>query len=113
MVQDGYFDCNLEGLMGWEESLLCIDQRPETRSLDAAQLLTPIPRVSGGQELSCPSLRQWLLRAYYVVPLYLFRHLFKDLLSTYCVLGTMLVAGDTTVNKTDIIPLPSRSSHSS
>lgn len=37
----------------------------------------------------------------------------KDLLSTYCVLGTMLVAGDTTVNRTDTIPLPSWSSHSS
>ena len=40
-----------------------------------------------------------------MAPLYLFRHLFnKDLLSIYCVLGTMLVAGDTMVNKTDTDP---------
>lgn len=58
VIHDGYCDCNLEGLVEWEESLLCIDQRPETRGPDAAQLLTPIPRVSGGQEFSCPSLRQ-------------------------------------------------------
>ena len=61
VIHDGYYDCNLEGLVEWEESLLCIDQRPETRGPDAAQLLTPIPRVSGGQEFSCSSLRQILL----------------------------------------------------
>ena len=94
VIHDGYYDCNLEGLVEWEESLLCIDQRPETRGPDAAQLLTPIPRVSGGQEFSCSSLRQILLSSYYVAPLYLFRHLFnKDLLSTYCMLATMPLLG--------------------
>lgn len=95
---------NLEGLVEWEgnsESLLCIDQRPGTSGLDAAQLLTSRPRVSGGQEFSSPTLRRQLLRALYVLPSNLFRHLFNmDLLSTYCVPGTALVIGDTRMNKT-------------
>ena len=48
VIHDGYYDCNLEGLVEWEESLLCIDQRPETRGLDAAHLLPLTPRGSGG-----------------------------------------------------------------
>lgn len=38
-----------EGLVEWEESLLCIDQRPETRGPVLPSYPAPIPRVSGGQ----------------------------------------------------------------